>query len=521
MIIEKMKIINFKKFYGEKDIIFNEDFNVIIGNNESGKSSILLALDLVLSGSQSKIETIGLENLFNCKIIDEFMNGDKDVTKLPKLIIELYLKDTGIIEFSGNNNQEKREADGICLKISPDEDFIKIISESLSKENCVFPFEYYKCTFKKFSDESYNNYKKPIRHIIIDGSNISSEYYMKDYISSLYSAYADSTLKNLYNNEFRKLKKDFETNSLSSFNDKVPNVNFGLSTHNKYSLENNLTIYEQGVNIWNKGSGTQCMLKIKSSIEKQSENIDLILIEEPENHLSDINMKKILKDIMNSNKKQMSVTTHNSMICSRLNLKKIIALNETNISTTEFNSISDDTANFFVKCPSNTILNFILSSKVILVEGAAEYILLQKLYELYTNNNPIVDNINIISVNGLSFERYLEIAQSLKIKVAVITDNDEDYENKIINKYSKYDSNDNINVFSDTDNSRYTFEVCLFKDNQEYINNNNITQASDKLKFMLNNKSESAYRLLETLEENTNNFKIAKYIEDAFKWIKN
>ena len=40
----------------------------------------------------------------------------------------------------------------------------------------------------------------------------------------------------------------------------------------------------------------------------------------------------------------------------------------------------------------------------------------------------------------------MEIAQSLKIKVAVITDNDEDYENKIINKYSKYDSNDNINV---------------------------------------------------------------------------
>ena len=263
MIIEKMKIINFKKFYGEKDIIFNEDFNVIIGNNESGKSSILLALDLVLSGSQSKIETIGLENLFNCKIIDEFMNGDKDVTKLPKLIIELYLKNTGIIEFSGNNNQEKREADGICLKISPDEDFIKIISESLSKENCVFPFEYYKCTFKKFSDESYNNYKKPIRHIIIDGSNISSEYYMKDYISSLYSAYADSTLKNLYNNEFRKLKKDFETNSLSSLNDKVPNVNFGLSTHNKYSLENNLTIYEQGVSIWNKGSGTHCIIFVK------------------------------------------------------------------------------------------------------------------------------------------------------------------------------------------------------------------------------------------------------------------
>ena len=60
MIIEKMKIKNFKKFKGEEEINFNEDFNIIIGNNESGKSSILLALDLVLSGSQNKIENIGL-----------------------------------------------------------------------------------------------------------------------------------------------------------------------------------------------------------------------------------------------------------------------------------------------------------------------------------------------------------------------------------------------------------------------------------------------------------------------------
>ena len=62
MIIEKLKLINFKKFYGEKNINFNDDFNIIIGDNETGKSSILLALDLVLSGSQNKIETIGLEN---------------------------------------------------------------------------------------------------------------------------------------------------------------------------------------------------------------------------------------------------------------------------------------------------------------------------------------------------------------------------------------------------------------------------------------------------------------------------
>lgn len=60
-----------------------------------------------MSGSQNKIETIGLENLFNCNVIDEFMNSDRDITKLPELIIELYLKDTNIPELNGNNNKEK------------------------------------------------------------------------------------------------------------------------------------------------------------------------------------------------------------------------------------------------------------------------------------------------------------------------------------------------------------------------------------------------------------------------------
>ena len=521
MIIERMKIINFKKFYGEINIKFNEDLNVIIGDNEAGKSSILMALDLILSGSQNKIENIGLENLFNCKAIDEFMNSDRDVTKLPELIIELYLKDTGILELNGNNNEENIMADGISLKIRPDEDFIKVITESLSKENAVFPFEYYKCVFKKFSDDSYNNYKKPIKHIVIDSSNISSEYHMKEYVLSLYSAYTDDFSKSLNNLEYRKIKKNFENTSLDTLNTKLPNIKFGLSTNNKYSLENNLTIYDNGIDLWNKGSGTQCMLKIRSSLDKKTENIDLILIEEPENHLSDVNMRKMIQDIMDSSKKQMFITTHNSMICSRLNLKKVIALSENKITTSEFSLIDDETADFFVKCPSNTILNFILSSKVILVEGAAEYLLFEKFYKLHTNNDANSDKINVISVNGLSFKRYLDVAKKLNIKVAVITDNDNNYISNIAEKYKDYKDDNNIQVFSDTDNSRNTFEVCLYNDNYDYINNHNITIETDKLKFMLNNKAESAYRILKELENDSENFTIPKYIMDAIEWIRN
>ena len=520
MIIEKMKIKNFRKFQDETEIVFNDDFNIIIGDNESGKSSILLALDLVLSGNKNKIENIGLENLFNKNCITEFMSGDKKITDLPEIYIELYLKDTGELELSGNNNSEKRICDGISLTITIDEEYYKIIDESLKKENSVFPFEYYKCVFKTFSNDAYNNYKKPIRHIIIDESNLSNEYYVKDYISNLYSSYADEIIKNNLNHEFRKIKKEFEDNSLKDINKKIPDIKFGLTTNNKYSLENNLTLYEQGINIWNKGAGSICMLKIKTSIDRQSENIDLVLIEEPENHLSDINVKKMLNDIIDSTQKQTFITTHNSMICSRLDLRKIIALHENNIITTQFKDISEDTAKFFIKCPSNSILSFILSEKSILVEGAAEYILLEKFYEIENKKDPSTDGINVISVNNLGFKRYLEVARKLNKKVAVITDNDGCYKANIEEKYKDYNGLENINVFSDEDNERYTFEVCVYKDNETYINKHKITKVANQLDYMLNNKAESAYRLLEHLENDYDSFKVPKYIKEAITWIK-
>lgn len=70
MYIKRLKAFNFKKFKA-LDISF-ENLNLIIGENESGKSTILQAIDLLLSGSRNKIETIGLEHLMNDEIIHQF-----------------------------------------------------------------------------------------------------------------------------------------------------------------------------------------------------------------------------------------------------------------------------------------------------------------------------------------------------------------------------------------------------------------------------------------------------------------
>lgn len=61
-LITRMMLQNFKKF-SELDLCFSTDRNILVGDNESGKSTILLALDLVLSGSQHRMETLGVESL--------------------------------------------------------------------------------------------------------------------------------------------------------------------------------------------------------------------------------------------------------------------------------------------------------------------------------------------------------------------------------------------------------------------------------------------------------------------------
>ena len=70
-VITKVILQNFKRFtFFEVD--FNNQLNILIGDNEAGKSSILQAIDIVLSGSRNKIESIGLENLFNYQTINDF-----------------------------------------------------------------------------------------------------------------------------------------------------------------------------------------------------------------------------------------------------------------------------------------------------------------------------------------------------------------------------------------------------------------------------------------------------------------
>lgn len=519
-IIKKIRLRNFKKF-GEFEVGFNDRMNILVGDNEAGKSSVLLALDLVLSGSRGKVETLGIETLLNAGCVEKFLAGKKTLENLPIMYVEVFLNEQNNPDLFGKCNSKGVNCDGLRLVCEPIEDYGREILAVLAQEGDNFPYEYYSIKFSTFSDQAYSGYSRFVRHLVIDSSQINNDYATREYTKSIYSANADTVQKYKYQNEYRKHKGTFREKVLHELNDKLGEYKFAVRNNSKSNLETDLVITEDGIPIDNKGKGKQCLIKTEFALRKNDgvDRIDSLLLEEPENHLSHVNTKKLIQRIECSKTKQIFIATHNNLICTRLDLRCTIMLNSSGSAPLVLGALTEDTANFFMKAPDNNILEFILSKKVILVEGDAEFILIEALYEkVVPGRSPAADDVHVISVGGTSFKRYLELAKILKIRTAVVRDNDHDFEKNCVESYAGHLA-DHMKVFSDPDQARYTFEVCFYQDNAEICDE--LFKAGRKTltvqDYMISNKADVAFELL---DKKAAELKAPKYIQEAIEWIR-
>ena len=518
-IINRIILKNFKRFTSFK-VDFDSRLNVFVGDNESGKSSILQAIDIVLSGSRNKVENIGLDNLFNYQVVNDFLQSDKRLENLPILSIEIYLNDQNNPDVFGKYNSEGVNYDGLQLTCEPNDEFSSHIREVLRQPNSNFPFEYYSISFKTFAGSSFNNYNKYLKHIVVDNSQMNSEYAMKEYVQDIYNVTVQGVEKLTNQHKYREHKEKFKNEVLATVNSRMIDYSFAIKTSPKSNLETDLAILEDNINIVHKGKGKQCFIKTELALQRAQSDLGIVLIEEPENHLSHINMQKLIQKIDQTNDKQVFIATHSDLISARLNLKKTIMLNSNNITPLRLDTIKDETARFFMKAPDNNILQFILSKKVILVEGDAEYILMEKMYRKTTNEELSDSDVHIISCGGKRFKRYLELAQTLSIKTAVVTDNDGDIEASINQQYSDFTTsqNENIKIFYDSDTTRRTFEICLYSDNKSVMDSlfSSARRTLTVQEYMLNNKTDCAFLILEKDVD----INVPQYIIDAVTWIK-
>lgn len=543
MNITKVHIKNFKTFKGSFKLNLNRGVNILVGDNEAGKSTIIEAIHLALTGlyNGKYLRNELSQYVFNNEIVTEYIQSleqNNTANPLPKILIEVFIEGEEAAEFEGDGNSEKEKVGGLSLKIEFDENYQKEY-EDLVKLGGIktLPIEYYNLSWSSFSrDDSITPRRIPIKSALIDSSSNKLQNGSDIYISRIVKEFLESNEVVEISQAHRRMKEHFMgEEAIKKINEKIKTaskisdkkVELSVELPSKNAWENSLMTYLEDVPFHYIGKGEQCLVKTKMALgHKKAKAANLILLEEPENHLSYSKLNQLISDIKSdSGEKQILISTHNSFVANKLGLEHLILLNDR--KTVKLNELSADTYKFFRKLSGYDTLRLILCKKAILVEGDSDELIVQKAFMLNNSGKlPIEKGLDVISV-GTSFLRFLEIAEKVEAKVAVVTDNDGNVE-AVKNKYKNYlgdNAKQNINICFDSDvdtgdiqDFNYnTLEPKLLKANsRETLNNilGTIYQSDDELRiYMKANKTECALKIFETHET----LNIPQYILDAIK----
>lgn len=496
--------------------------NILVGENEADKSTILDAMKIVLNQMYKNTDKSFLKDLFNKTQADNF-HANPSVETLPKIEIEIDLEldpnEKNAEYFYGENNRNKTVDFGIKFECTFNEDLGANLIDVIN--NGEIPYEYYNLSWTTYSKQQYFLIKRPLNFISIDTSendtNSSFNYFNKALFYSRYSDEERIASKNKFRN---KLNEMFASINLADIDE---HRKFGINDK-KVILESVLSVYENSIALENKGSGMCSLIKTQIALDKPKNKLDVIMMEEPENHLCHTNLQLMLSEIeKRQSDSQIIITTHNNLIASRVNLKNVIWIIDNRAKS--LSDISETDANFFIKADNNNFLQLLLSKKAILVEGATEFLLLPKIYQQITGKTIEEDEISIISCNGISYFRYLQVIKDVNKKIMVLTDND----NNIIkiNESTNYNNeHQNQHIFLDNNTDNWTWETCFYNLNKATLNNLiSVNENSDYLFHkkdygkvlgkMLNNKVDTAYIMLNSGID----FVIPQYIQDAIKWL--
>ena len=453
MYIKKVIIHNFKCFGEQFEVNFKSNLNILVGDNESGKSTILEAINLTLSktinGGRFGYELS--QDLFNKDTAEKYIadHGDRN-SRLrptpPHMEIDVYLDgfgdESGETEENrlkktllGNGNLHQDNSTGVRFLWQFDDKY----REELEKLQTIksLPIEYYSFRWEPFSREPLQGYSPYIpKAFIID----SAKYHLYGgHDSGIYKVVQDDLpdeSATQIHQAYRQLQDDL-SKQIGGINDHIgeqlagfskKKVELGISSLRGDNLNRVMTTYVDDVPFQLAGMGERSMIKTKLALASSSaQKAQVILIEEPECHLSHSNLNILLDEITRDGvNKQIIVSTHSSFVANKLGLNSLIIMAKSSPKTPRmFTELSSDDSKFFKTLPGYDTLRAVLCRAAILVEGPSDELIVQKAYRQKHGKLPIGDGVEVISV-GTSAPRFLEMMRHLNTRVAVVVDTDGD-----------------------------------------------------------------------------------------------
>lgn len=376
--IKKLLIKNYKSI--EEEVIeMQSDVNIFVGENDSGKSTILEAISIVSTGNLNgrSFEKQIKANLFNQKTREKYIVSLKNKKQIqpPTVIIEAYL-DIEDAAFTGTNNELREDCAGIRMELAFNSEYADVYKQMLKDEEIYdIPVEFYTVSYHYFKGTPVVYRYAPVKGTFIDTTRKDYSYVMDKFVASSIATYLTAKEQTDLSTAYRKSRHTFQENEVVkqlnlAMKDNVKvnerSVAVDLREDNIDEWKHQMSIMVESIPFENIGFGTQNSIKIELAIKNSKEQLNLIMMEEPENNLSYTNMTRLIDHITQSEGKQIFISTHSSYIANKLNLGNIFLLYNGKIKS--MSELPEDTKRYFKKLPGYDTLRVVLAEKVILVQ---------------------------------------------------------------------------------------------------------------------------------------------------------
>ncbi len=513
--IERIIIQGYRRFV-RLDFEPNSGMNIIVGENESGKSTLLEAIALALTGrinGRWASEELNPFWFHRPTVLEYFTTyGTEKASGPPELLIELYLSGAAnaVQHLRGVHNSQGTDCPGVSLRAAPLEEYRDEFKAYMNGgPPAVLPVEFYEVDWRSFSDERLHRRPRELATSYIDSRTIRSTAGVDHHTREMLSEHLEPRERAQISLAHRTTRQEITDDTLAPINARIAGQSKGLH-HNPIGLqmdqsartswETGIVPQVQEIPFAMAGQGQQATIKLSLAMSRTAGASTFVLIEEPENHLSHTNLMRLIARIesLAVENQQLFIGTHSSFVLNRLGVDRLVLLHAG--TAAKLSALDKTTVDYFRKLAGYDTLRLALAGKVALVEGPSDAIIFERAFLDTTGKLPIDCGVDVISMGGLTFKRALELCTALDRDAVALQDNDGRTEDEVQKPLEDVLAVGKRELFVSDPESGTTLESQLRHANSDGLLREvlELGATTDLERWMRNNKTEAALRIFDS-----------------------
>src|SRR3546814_497323 len=203
--------------------------NILVGSNDSGKSTLIEAINLALTGRlNGRLFAQELSPYYiNLGATREYVRTLQSNSKAapPTVIIEVYLEDGGEAEIlRGTNNLLGEDACGIRIQAKLSGDFEEEYRSFIANPNSIrlVPTEYYRVDWLGFSGNGVTTRSVPTTASVVDPASVRLQSGVDHHMQQIIRTHLDPKDRVELSRQYRSLREAFsEQEAVKTINEKL------------------------------------------------------------------------------------------------------------------------------------------------------------------------------------------------------------------------------------------------------------------------------------------------------------